>query len=169
MKTLRTLGLGLLLASGVLGVIRFATPPEAHAQGKASSSGGSSFTGSYSSYTATAAASSNAFIATTGAYVCLNGATCSSRLYYTAGGNIVLDAASATIMRGNGGTGLATFPFDVEVSRSLQLGTGGTAKGTCDSTNRGKLFHTRGGAGVKDNVEVCAKDAADAYAWRTLY
>lgn len=35
------------------------------------------------------------------------------------------------------------------------------------------LFSTnereQGGAGVKDAVEVCAKDASDTYAWRTLY
>ena len=43
------------------------------------------------------------------------------------------------------------------------------AKPTCDATVRGTYWHTRGGTGVKDSVEVCAKDAADAYAWRTIY
>ena len=31
------------------------------------------------------------------------------------------------------------------------------------------LLVTQGAAGVKDNVEVCAKDAANVYAWRTIY
>jgi len=34
---------------------------------------------------------------------------------------------------------------------------------------RGTIWVTRGGAGVADTVQVCAKDAADAYAWRTIY
>jgi hypothetical protein len=44
-----------------------------------------------------------------------------------------------------------------------------TNKPTCDATTRGALFHTAGGAGVKDAVEVCAKDAANAYAYRVIY
>ncbi|HEX9761371.1 MAG TPA: hypothetical protein VGA40_10640, partial [Candidatus Acidoferrales bacterium] len=43
------------------------------------------------------------------------------------------------------------------------------SKPTCNSTRRGTFFYVAGGAGVKDTVEVCAKDAADAYAWRTIY
>jgi hypothetical protein len=45
--------------------------------------------------------------------------------------------------------------------------TGGS-KPTCDSTNRGGMWRVEGGAGVADTFEVCTKDAADAYAWRTL-
>jgi hypothetical protein len=44
-----------------------------------------------------------------------------------------------------------------------------TAKPTCDASLRGTFWLTQGGAGVKDQLEVCAKDATDAYAWRTLY
>jgi hypothetical protein len=43
------------------------------------------------------------------------------------------------------------------------------AKPTCDVDRRGAYWHEFGGAGVKDTVEVCAKDAGDAYAWRTIY
>ncbi len=43
------------------------------------------------------------------------------------------------------------------------------AKPTCDATTRGTFWVDEGGALVKDTVEVCAKDGADAYAWRTLY
>lgn len=44
-----------------------------------------------------------------------------------------------------------------------------TVAGTCTATNRGQLQYTAGGAGVKDIVQVCAKDATDAYAWRAIY
>lgn len=39
----------------------------------------------------------------------------------------------------------------------------------CDATTRGTFNYTAGGAGVKDSVQVCGKDASDAYAWRTVY
>lgn len=42
-------------------------------------------------------------------------------------------------------------------------------KPTCDAATRGAYCHNYGGAGFKDTVEVCAKDAGDAYSWRTLY
>lgn len=40
---------------------------------------------------------------------------------------------------------------------------------TCDATLRGKTRYVPGGAGVADKFEVCAKNASDVYAWRTLY
>jgi hypothetical protein len=40
---------------------------------------------------------------------------------------------------------------------------------TCDAAHRGTFFVVNSGAGVKDTVSVCAKDAADAYAWRAIY
>ncbi len=40
---------------------------------------------------------------------------------------------------------------------------------TCDSTHRGEFFLQQGASGVKDSAAVCAKDASNAYAWRTLY
>lgn len=59
----------------------------------------------------------------------------------------------------------------VQVRGGIQLNndTGGTSvpKPTCNSTNRGTTWITRGGAGVADVVEECNKDAADAYAWAT--
>lgn len=45
---------------------------------------------------------------------------------------------------------------------------GGSAP-TCNAGNRGLFWYVPGGAGVKDVVEVCAKDAADAYAFRAIY
>lgn len=56
----------------------------------------------------------------------------------------------------------------VGFTNAIKIGST-TAKPPCDSTTRGYLYHFYGGAGVKDTVEVCAKDVGDAYAWRLLY
>jgi hypothetical protein len=40
---------------------------------------------------------------------------------------------------------------------------------TCAAAFRGLITYTFGGAGVKDIVQVCAKDAGDAYAYRAIY
>jgi len=40
---------------------------------------------------------------------------------------------------------------------------------TCNSGNRFKVWAVAGGAGVLDTFELCRKDAADAYAWVTLF
>lgn len=40
---------------------------------------------------------------------------------------------------------------------------------TCDATTRGTFNYLAGGGGVKDSVQICAKDASDVYAWRTIY
>lgn len=55
----------------------------------------------------------------------------------------------------------------LEVNGGLTLNTA-TAKPACSSTTRGTFWVTQGAAGVKDSAEVCAKDAADAYAWVSL-
>jgi hypothetical protein len=39
----------------------------------------------------------------------------------------------------------------------------------CSASQRGRFWQTLGGTGVKDTVTVCAKDASDAYAWRSIY
>lgn len=44
-----------------------------------------------------------------------------------------------------------------------------TAKPTCDATKRGMFWAVQAASGTKDDVQVCAKDAANAYAWRTIY
>ena len=49
--------------------------------------------------------------------------------------------------------------------QAINFGT----KPTCAASVRGMTWFTRGGAGAKDAYEVCAKDASDAYAWRTIY
>ena len=52
-------------------------------------------------------------------------------------------------------------------TEGIQLNTV-RSKPTCKSVTRGLLWYTLGGA-AKDTLEVCAKDAADVYAWRTLW
>ena len=52
-------------------------------------------------------------------------------------------------------------------AKAVQLLT--ASKPTCDSSARGTFWYVAGGAGVKDTVEVCGKDAADSYAWRTIF
>jgi hypothetical protein len=69
---------------------------------------------------------------------------------------------------GNVGINTTTPSAALEVNGGIRLNTA-IAKPACDSTTRGTTWFTQGGAGVKDSYEVCAKDAADAYAWRTLY
>jgi len=69
---------------------------------------------------------------------------------------------------GNVGIGTTTPNQKLEVNGGMRLNTT-VSKPTCDSSQRGTFWVTQGGAGVKDTVEVCAKDAGDAYAWRTIY
>lgn len=40
---------------------------------------------------------------------------------------------------------------------------------TCDATTMGTFWYSGHSVGVKDNVQVCAADATDTYAWRVLY
>lgn len=45
----------------------------------------------------------------------------------------------------------------------------GMSQPVCSVTYRGLTWYTAGGTGVKDKFEICAKDATDVYAWRTIY
>jgi hypothetical protein len=47
--------------------------------------------------------------------------------------------------------------------------TSAAARPSCELARRGQIWHEFSVPGVKDSVAVCAKDAANAYAWRTLY
>jgi hypothetical protein len=45
----------------------------------------------------------------------------------------------------------------------------GVTQPTCAASNRGRVWFVAGATGVKDDYQVCAKDASDSYAWRVLY
>lgn len=47
--------------------------------------------------------------------------------------------------------------------------SGSPVQQACSATTRGTLWYTQGAAGVKDTVQICTKDAADSYAWRSLW
>jgi len=55
----------------------------------------------------------------------------------------------------------------LQIAGSIQLAN--AAPPTCDARHRGEILYSAGTTGVKDSVEVCAKDALDAYAWRPIY
>jgi hypothetical protein len=55
--------------------------------------------------------------------------------------------------------------FRLSASASLPSGT----RPACNAALRGRLWYSAGGAGIKDEVAVCAKDSADQYGWRTVY
>jgi hypothetical protein len=69
---------------------------------------------------------------------------------------------------GSVGIGTKVPARELEVNGGVRLNTA-TARPTCDATIRGTFWITQAGAGVKDSVEVCAKDAGDTFAWRTLF
>jgi len=94
-------------------------------------------------------------------YFAMNGAASSASA-------AVADARMTIDYAGLVGVGTTSPGRELEVNGGLRLNTA-TAKPTCNSSNRGTFWVVNGGAGVKDTVEVCAKDAGDAYAWRTIY
>jgi len=57
----------------------------------------------------------------------------------------------------------------LDVGGQLRLADSEGAQPACAVATRFTFWVTAGGAGVKDKVEVCAKDVGDAYAWRVLY
>lgn len=69
------------------------------------------------------------------------------------------------------GTAAKTATVIMPATAGIQLGNGVGAFSTptCDATTRGTFFYQPGGAGVKDAVSVCAKDASNVYAWRVIY
>jgi hypothetical protein len=56
---------------------------------------------------------------------------------------------------------------ELEVNGGLRLITT-KVKPTCNANARGTFWVTQGAPGQADLVEVCTKDAADAYGWRTV-
>jgi hypothetical protein len=90
---------------------------------------------------------------------------------------IQTNGTNAWIFDVDGGSGARQFRssfggFYVDatgVLRSKDITLSGGSEPGCASGNRGQFWYVPGAAGVADKVEVCAKDAADAYAWHLLY
>jgi hypothetical protein len=55
------------------------------------------------------------------------------------------------------------------LNSSVSPGVLGEAQPVCGAAVRGRQWFVTGAMGVKDSLSVCAKDASNAYAWRTLY
>lgn len=93
---------------------------------------------------------------TNSSFVCLNSSVGSQLRYID--NAVTVDSANVTVS----GVSLRT-------TLGVRLNTsGGGSKPTCDSSIRGMVWYVQGGAGVADTVEICAKAAADTYAWRSM-
>lgn len=68
----------------------------------------------------------------------------------------------------NVGIGVSNPAQTLEINGGLRLNTTAT-KPTCSSSQRGTFWVTQSGAGVKDAVEVCVKNASDTYSWFAIY
>ncbi len=69
---------------------------------------------------------------------------------------------------GNVGIGTSVPEEKLEVNGGIRINTT-DSRPTCDEAGRGTFWFSQGGTGVRDRVEVCAKDDAEVYAWRTLW
>ena len=67
---------------------------------------------------------------------------------------------------GSSGAMLVSLPANTEAP-TLQLTN--TSAGTCSASIAGQFQYTQGNSTTKDVVQVCAHDASNAYAWRTIY
>ena len=78
--------------------------------------------------------------------------------------SLSIDNASPDSSVAINSTGAVVAAFGVQVAT-----VAATPEPTCAVGVRGTFWVVQGGAGVKDQVSVCAKDATDAYAWRTIF
>jgi hypothetical protein len=83
-----------------------------------------------------------------------------------------VDTAGNTTMNGTLSMATATGTDGILTISSASSGgglqlTSGT-KPTCNSSNRGLIWYTAGGAGIADTAEICAKSSTDTYAYRSI-
>jgi hypothetical protein len=77
--------------------------------------------------------------------------------------------ADREVLRVSATDGVVSTTQTLKAGKGVRVNASATSKPTCDSTLRGTFWYVAGATTVKDNVEVCAKDASDVYAWRTIY
>lgn len=71
---------------------------------------------------------------------------------------------------GNIGIGVATPVEKLDVSGGIKFTPPeDEEKPNCEEDSAGTMWYTRGKTGVKDKLELCAKDKNDNYFWRRLY
>lgn len=176
MKNLRTLGLSLLLASGVLGTIHLASPPVAHAQFIAPGGGSDACTGLDCNVKTLTASNTSTGISTP--YLYTTGTTSRTAIilapnqYMRWGGTS--DSAGGCISYWNNSTGVR---FDCLVHSTqvttqwLNMQT--STVPTCDSTVEGRVIRhsgTGGTSGARTRACLCTSDGAatPAYAWQNV-
>jgi len=111
--------------------------------------------------------------ATTGNSVFFGTGSTGFSAYLNSGATVDGPVTANLVMRigytGNMGVGVATAQQKVEVNGGIRLNTATVQPACAATTSRGTFWVVQGAAGTKDSVQVCAKDAADVYAWRTIY
>lgn len=116
----------------------------------------------------TASTSTDNFVSFGGGSSAANAAT--QVYFYTASNTTTPVGTPRLVIKGDGSVGIGTTTpsQSLEINGGVRINTA-TPKPTCDADARGTQWFTQGTAGVKDTLEVCAKDAANNYAWRTLW
>ncbi len=66
------------------------------------------------------------------------------------------------------GVGISSPQMNLEVNGGVRLNTS-LSRPTCGATIRGTIWFIQNGAGVKDNLAVCVKNASDTYEWFSIY
>lgn len=84
-------------------------------------------------------------------------------------GAMVNATASPLCVNNTGTNSTAGDVACIDSQGAIQLNITGSAKPTCVAAHRGKIWYSKGAGGVLDALEVCRKDAGDAYAWVALF
>lgn len=118
----------------------------------------------------------NSILGTTSGYLLIQSPNSSLILRGTGGVDVNDSGSSTTTINKSGGVAIVGAGASTGSGVALQVNgpglqlVGGTQP-SCDAAHRGQVnvsgsTHT---LGVKDTVSVCAADASDVYAWRTIY
>jgi hypothetical protein len=175
MKTLRTFCLSLLLVSGVVGTIRFATPSEAFAQAIAAGGGSDACTGAACSVASLTAASAGVGITTP--YLYTSGTTGRSAIilapnqYMRWGGTSAAAGGCISYWNNSDGVNIDCVVATTQL-RTQWLNLSAASLPTCDSSVEGRVLRltgTGGGAtGVRTRACLCTSDGSGAYAWQNM-